>query len=217
METLLPKNPNRITGFIQLHTISHSLSSVSLNHHTASKAVIGPKIFSSKGFSCNNCEDTWNILLSLSNHSVLMWVLDWEGLWLVEMDKQLKGEVSDCLIYVPNSLPRVTGTRQFLGAVKLITRSKPAGVSLPAAQSKHWYASQTLLSHTSLCVLEMLYSLQLPCLLSNLEAFIYSKKFCVALQGESLLLIQSPSLQVPHGRPGSQHRCTIVKQLVAFQ
>lgn len=67
----LKKNPNRITGFIQLHTISHSLSSVLLNHHPASKAVTSPEIFSSEGLNCNNCEDTWKILPSLSNHSVL--------------------------------------------------------------------------------------------------------------------------------------------------
>lgn len=44
-------------------------------------------------------------------------------------------------------------------------------------------------------MLEMLCSLQLPGVLSNLKAFIYPKKFCLALQGGSLFLIQSPTLQ----------------------
>lgn len=73
------------------NSISHCLLFVLLNQHPASKAVICPEIFSSEGLNCSNCEDTWKIILSLSNHSVPMLVLNWERLWPVEMDKHLEG------------------------------------------------------------------------------------------------------------------------------
>lgn len=54
------------------YTTLLTVLSVLLKHHSASKAVFNPAIFSSEGSDCNNCEDTWKILPSLSNHSVLM-------------------------------------------------------------------------------------------------------------------------------------------------
>lgn len=67
----------------------------------------------------------WKILLSLSHPSVLTWALDWEGLCLVEMNKQLE-LVFEWLMGVPNCVCIAGEAQQFLGAVRLITHSKPA-------------------------------------------------------------------------------------------
>lgn len=130
----------------------------------------------------------WKILLSLSHPSVLTWVLDWEALWLVEMNTHLE-LVFAWLMYVPNCVCSAGEAQQFLGAVRLITHSKPAPclcLWLPASLD----VPVRLCYQVQACVF-------LKCTFNSLVYSVtwklsYTLKICLALQGGIFVLNREP-------------------------
>lgn len=130
----------------------------------------------------------WKILLSLSHPSVLTWMLDWEGLWLVEINKQLE-LVFDWLMCVPNCMCSAGKAQQFLGAVRLITHSKPAlclCLWLPASPD----VPVRLCYQVQACVfLKCAFNSQVYSVTWKVS---YTLKICLALQGRIFVLITEP-------------------------